>query len=242
MTMPSATDNLEWRPPAQGGTGLPTTQRQAFVRAIGRWAVEARTDAAPLLLFVFTALGHPEGNRPIDIETAHHPNQVVTLDGLRERLDQLIDQVGLGEDFLVTGLVRAIEEHLARMAESRDEALTTFRALRMRMDAVAADPATQAAFMAEHGLGEPDLPAMRAQVDLEIGRLEDPGWAQAQRGLLEAWRRASHGLLRPDRRAAWEAERFEQAAKKLDFFFKGPAGAVMQPLPPGYEREGPPAG
>ena len=213
-----------------------TTQREAFLRAIGRWAVETQSDAGGLLLLVFNALGHPEGDRPIDIQTAHHPHEVVTMDGLAARLDQLLDEVGLGEDFLVTALVRAVEEHLERMAVSQDEALASFRELRGRMDAVLGDPEAKSAFLAEHGLGDPDLPAMREQVEEEIGRLEDHAWTEAQNRLLDAWRRASRGLLRPDRRAAWEAERFRVAAEKLDFFFKGPPDAVMQPLPPEYER------
>jgi hypothetical protein len=210
---------------------LPTTQREAFLRAIGRWAVETRSDAGPLLLFLLTVLGHPEGDRPMDIHTAHHPHEVVSMDGLAARIEQLIEQVGLGEDFLITALVHATEEHLARLAEGRDEALASFRALRQRMDGILADPAARAAFVAEHGLGEPDLPAMRQQVDEELRRLEDPAWTQIQRERLQAWRRAARGLLRPERRAAWERERFELAAKKLDLFFKGPEGAVTQPLP-----------
>jgi hypothetical protein len=214
---------------------LPATQREAFVRAIGRWAVETQSDASPLLLFAFNAVGHPEGNRPIDIETSHHPSGFVTLEALGERIGALVDEVGVGEDFLITSLIRTIEEHLARMVEGRDEALASFRELQAQMEAVLADPDATAAFMAEHGLGEPDLPAMREQVEDEIRRIEDPGWIDAQRKLLDAWRRATRGLLRADRRAAWERERFAAAAAKLDFFFKGPPDAVMQPLPPDHD-------
>ncbi len=220
-----------------GEPHLPTTQREAFLRAIGRWAVQTRSDGGPLLLYILGALGHPEGNRPMDIMTARHPSEVVSLDGVRDRLGALIDEVGLSEDFLVTGLIRAVEEHLRSMAEGREQAVATFRELRARMDAVAGDAEALVAFKAEHGLGDPDLSAMREQVEQEITRLEDPAWADAQRALLEVWRSATRGLLRPDRRTAWEAQRFEVAAQKLDLFFKGPPDAVMQPLPPGYSLD-----
>jgi hypothetical protein len=211
------------------------SQREAFRRALVRWAVETRADAGPLLLFVMNALGHPEGTRPVDVHTARHPHEVASIDGVMARLAHLIDEVGLGEDFLITALVRAVDEHLAQMVVGRDQAVASFRELLRRIDAVLSDPEATRAFITEHGLGEPDLPAMRTHVLEELQRLMEPGWEEARRRQLEVWRRATRRLLDPATRAAWEGERFEEAARKLDQFFKGPPGAVVQPLPPREE-------
>jgi hypothetical protein len=202
--------------------GAVERQRDALIRAIRRWANETRQDAMPLLLFAFHCLGHPEGDRPVDVGSALNPRSLVSLDALQGQLDFLIDGVGMGEDFVVTSLARALEEYLERTLADRERGVATFRAVAAQIEALEADPEAAAAFAREHGLESRDLPELLARVRAEVAALQDPEWERARRRDLESWRRAAAPLLDPDRREAWEGARFREAGQLLARFFRGP--------------------
>jgi len=191
---------------------------------VRRWANETRQDAHPLLLFILNCTGLPEGNRPIDLASVLNPMDMVSLEALETQLNRLVEEVGLGEDFLVTALVRAVAEHLERLVAEREQSLAAFRQLSERLAELAHDPEQAARFLAERGLAPRDVPAVLEQVRDEAARLQDPGWVEARRRDAEVWRRATAPLLDPGRRAAWEQERFRQAGEALGAFFRGPEG------------------
>ncbi len=200
------------------------TQRETFLRALRRWASETRQDAHPLLLYGLHCIGHPEGDQPIDMAAALHPLDMVSVDALSGQLDRLIDQVGVGEDFLVTSLVRAVEEHFERLRAGREESLAMFRSMLAEIEGLEADPERAEVFLAARGLRSGDLAALTGQVGAEIARLEDPAWDEVRQRDVEVWRRVAAPLLSPVRRDDWERQRFAAASQQLTHFFKGPEG------------------
>jgi hypothetical protein len=160
----------------------------------------------------------------MDAAAARRPLDLASLPAVGAQLDRLLDEVGMGEDFLVTALVGAVDEYLRRTVADRERNLSVLRALRSRFRDLDADPASAAAYLEPRGLGPGDLEAALAQLDGEIERLMDPGWPEARRRELEAWGRATAGLVDPERRRRWEEERFQAAGQAMIRFFTGTEG------------------
>lgn len=79
--------------------------------------------------------------------TGDDPNTIQTIPQMKDRLRLLVDEIGMDESFLVTSLVRAIEDEFRWLATNEPSSSDQPLAEKERLEAIAKDPARRDEFI-----------------------------------------------------------------------------------------------